>query len=525
MGGIKKPVRRPLRPNPKQTRVTRAYTVPAAVGGLNARDAISNMPETDCIYATNVICDTDAIRIRPGHKVHASGMNGNVESLMEWNGPGSPARLFAACASSNSVFEVTTATAAVSAIAGSGLSNARWQHTVFGNGVGTNYLVMCNGEDAVQNFDGTTWTQPSITASGTTSNKFIHVMEHKERLFFTESSSTSVWYLGVNSIAGTANEFDFGSLMDLGGTISSCFRWTLDSGNGVDDLFCVYTTRGEVIVFSGANPGSASDWSLTGTFRIGAPIGRRNYFKVGSDVILLTDDGFVPVSKALMSGRTVLQEAITDKIRDLIRKETEDGKQNFGWQPILYPKRGLGIFNVPVGEGSAQVQFVVNTLNLSWSKWIGMEANCWSLLGDEVYFGGRDTVFEFGTTAASVGNTIQADIKPAFSYMGDRTGLKKFHMVRPILLTSASVTPALVVNVDFEDIAPSQTPTVNFSGSDWDVPLWDTDFWAGTIQKKTEWIGVTGVGFTGTLRFRAVTNESEIAWQATDYLWEPGEFM
>ena len=521
-------MRKPQRPNPQRQRITRSYTVPAAVGGLNARESISNMPETDCIYATNVICDTDAIRIRKGHKVHASALNGNVESLMEWNGPGTPAKLIAACASSNSVFEVTTATAAVSAIAGAGLNDSRWQHVVFGNGAGTNFLVMCNesASDDVYNYDGTTFTTPTITGDGLDPKKLNHVMEHKERLFFTEASSTSVWYLPVFSIAGVAKEFDFGPQFNLGGTLRCCFSWTLDSGNGVDDLFCAYSSRGEIIVYAGANPSSASDWSKTGGFRIGAPIGRRSYFKVGSDVILLTDDGFVPISKALMSGRTVLQEAITDKIRDTIRIITASAKSSFGWQPILYPKRGLGIFNVPVdGEGSGQQQFVVNTLNLSWSKWVGLEAGCWSLLNDDLYFGGKDTVYEYGTTAASVGNTIQADVKPAFSYMGDRAGLKKFHMVRPILLSSASVTPALSMNVDFEDFAPTQIPTTSFTGGLWDDTNWDVEYWAGTVTKKTEWAGVTGFGFAGTLRWRAVTDESEIAWHSTDYLYAPGEFM
>ena len=518
-------MRKVQRPNPQKKRVTRSYTVPAATGGLNARESISNMPETDCIRADNVICDTDAIRIRPGHKIHASGLNGNVESLMEWNGVGASAQLFAACTSSNSVFDVTSATAAVSAIAGSGLTNPRWNHTLFGNGVGTNYLVMCNGADPVHNFDGTTWTQPTITAAGTSSSKFIQVMEHKERLFFTESSSTAVWYLGINSIAGTASKFDFGSLMDLGGTISSCFRWTLDSGNGVDDLFCIYTTRGEVIVYSGSNPSSASDWALTGTFRIGAPIGRRNFFKVGADVILITQDGFVPLSKALMSGRSVLQEAISDKIRDTVRQLTTDYKDNFGWQPILYPKRGLGVFNVPIAETSGQEQYVINTLNLSWSHWTGLSASSWSLLEDDLYFGSNRVVYEFGTTAASAGGEIMADVKPAFSYMGDRAGLKQFHMVRPVIVSSASVSPALTVNVDFNDFAPQQTPSTSFTGADWDAAVWDIDYWAGTVVNQTAWIGVTGIGFTGTLRWRAVTNRSEIAWHATDYLWEPGEFM
>jgi hypothetical protein len=61
-------MRKALRPNPQKVKVAQPYTVPAPTGGLNARESISNMPETDCIQADNVICDTDAIRIRKGHR-------------------------------------------------------------------------------------------------------------------------------------------------------------------------------------------------------------------------------------------------------------------------------------------------------------------------------------------------------------------------------------------------------------------------------------------------------------------------
>jgi hypothetical protein len=519
-------MRQAKKPNPQQVRVTQPYTVPAPTGGLNARESFSNMPETDCIQADNIICDTDAVRIRKGHKPWAPGLNGNVESLMEWNGPGASIKMFAACASSNSVFEVTNEATGVSSIAGAGLTNARWQHVNFGNGTGTNFLVACNGADPVKNFNGSSWSEPSITASGATSSKFIHVTEHKERLFFTQASSTSVWYLPVNSIAGVASRFDFGSMLELGGHISSCFSWTIDGGNGVDDYFCAYSSKGEVVVYSGSNPGSASDWAKSGTFRMGAPIGRRNFFRVGGDVIMITEDGFMPVSKGLTPGRTAQQDATSDKIRDLVRRATEDFGDNFGWQAILYPKRALGIFNIPrTSTGSGQSQYIVNTMNMSWSQWLGMEAGCWSLMGKELYFGGKGVVYEYGTTAASAGGTIQADIKPAFSYMGSRSGEKIFHMARPILVSTASINPAMVINTDYDDFAPSNVPSISVVGSDWDVTSWDTDFWAGKERTETGWVGVNGTGFCGTLRMRILTDTAEVAWHSTDYLFEKGEFM
>jgi len=188
-------MRRPQRPNPQKQRVSSAISIPSPTGGLNTRDSISQMPPTDAIILNNWIPDTNTCSLRKGYKIHTSSLNGAVESLMEWAGPLGTNKLFAACASSNTVWDVSVTSFAVSAIAGGTLTNSRWQHLMFGTG-GKNFLVTCNGKDPVRNFDGTDWTLPSITGTGLlSSDNFIHVTENKERLFFTEKNSTSVWYL------------------------------------------------------------------------------------------------------------------------------------------------------------------------------------------------------------------------------------------------------------------------------------------------------------------------------------------
>ena len=76
-------MRQPARPNVQKQRTSRAISVPSPTGGLNTRDSISNMPPTDAVILNNWIPDTDTCTLRRGFKVHVSGLNGGVESIME----------------------------------------------------------------------------------------------------------------------------------------------------------------------------------------------------------------------------------------------------------------------------------------------------------------------------------------------------------------------------------------------------------------------------------------------------------
>ena len=517
-------MRQVARPNPQRQRTATPISIPSPTGGLNTRDSISNMPPTDAVILNNWIPDTDTCTLRKGYKTHASGLNGAVETLAEWAGPQGTNKLFAACASSNSVFNVSATASATTAIAGSGLSNARWQHTIFGTG-GSNYLVMCNGEDPVKNFDGSSWTEPSITGTGlTSSNKFVHVTENKERLFFTESSSTSVWYLGIQSIAGSASEFDYASLMSMGGYIQASATWTLDGGNGIDDYFVVLTSEGEAIVYSGTNPANAATWALQGVFKIGAPVGRRCFFNIGADLIVITDDGAIPLSKALLTGRTAQYEAITDKIRTTVRDLTNDNREKFGWQPILYPRRGLGIINVPEDTGSdfTSRQLVINTFNGAWCIFVSVEAAVWSLYDQNLFFGTKDgAIMHFDSTTADNGADILGDGQPAFTTFGTPQN-KQFHHARVHLQTQGLVVPAVEVLTDYEIKVPANVPNFDATGAVWDEAAWDSEFWVGDEPDQTQrdWFAVDGHGYVGTIRMRITTGQKEVKWNQTDYLVE-----
>ena len=137
--------------------------------------------------------------------------------------------------------------------------------------------------------------------------------------------------------------------------------WTINTtGYGVVDHLVFISSQGEVVMYSGSDPSSATAWTIAGMFRIGRPIGRRCFQKIGGDVVLITADGAYPLSKALRSDDTQPSEAITDKIANLINSDVQSYGNNFGWQPILYPIGNKVLINVPYQENAVCYQYVSN---------------------------------------------------------------------------------------------------------------------------------------------------------------------
>lgn len=137
----------------RQTRQQSAIikSVMAPTGGVNARDALANMPATDAIVMDNWFPTPSYVQVRNGSQTWASGLGGAVETVMAFNGL-TARKLFAAA--NNQIFD-TTAQGAVGAAVVTALSNSRFQAQMFNAG-GGNTLIAVNGADAPRRYDGTT---------------------------------------------------------------------------------------------------------------------------------------------------------------------------------------------------------------------------------------------------------------------------------------------------------------------------------------------------------------------------------
>lgn len=502
------------RPLPVVNRL-RPHSTPPPVGGWNARDSLANMEEDDAVELVNWFPEETRVRVRRGHSSHAIGLNAPVQSLLVWNGP-TASKIFGAAGAG--IYNVTS-----SGMVGSpdvtGASNAQWQQAMFSGSAG-NYLFAVNGADNIRRYDGTNWAVPTFSGTGLTNSNLIHVNVFKNRLFFVEKNTLNFWYGGVDSLAGTLTKFDLGSNASKGGHLMAMGTWTRDGGDGVDDLAVFLTSEGQAIIYQGTNPGDSSVWSLIGVFNIGAPLGRRCFTKVGAELIVLTEDGFAPISRFLASGRASNQAAVSDKIRGAVQAAVRDGRSRFGWEAEFYPSGDMILFNVP--GLSENVQFVSHATSGAWCKFTGWDAECFGGMDNTLYFGGSDgVVYKADTGLNDNGQNINATAKTAFTYFGNRGLVKRVAMIRPVLTVDGVVSASIRANTDYEDLTTNSDITfADAAGAEWDEAEWDEAGWGegGLINK--DWHTVGAIGTCASLRFQTASKNGTVFWASTDWRYE-----
>ena len=360
--------------------------------------------------------------------------------------------------------------------------------------------------------------------TGLNSDKFATVNLFKERLYFVQEDSLSFWYLPVDSINGAVSEFPLGGIFKRGGYLQAMGTWTIDAGYGVDDLAAFITSNGEVAVYKGSDPSDPNDWSLVGLWNIGQTFTRKCVFKFGGDMLLLTEDGLVPLSAGLQSTRLDPRVNLTDKIFFAISQAASAYGNNYGWQMNYFAKNNMLILNVPVTGGSEQ--YVMHNITKSWARFTNINANCWEMSGEDMYFGGNGFVGKFYDTYADAGTNIRAFTQQAYSYFDRRGQLKRFTLVRPILQTDNGVPNVLCgISVDFDTVdlttQISFNPAIDPTGI-WDADTWDNANFGGGLVTTKIWQGVTGVGYAGSISMNVVSQGIEFHWASTDYVMESG---
>jgi len=286
------------------------------------------------------------------------------------------------------------------------------------------------------------------------------------------------------------------------------------------------TDKGEVIVYRGTDPSSASTWALIGVLILGAPIGNRCLMKYGGDLLILTLDGLVPFASALQSSRLDPNIALSDKIQGAFATSAAAYRANFGWCMLYNPKNNALIVNVPVKEGG-QEQFVMNNITKAWCKFTGWNAFHFGLLDDTPYFGAATFVAK-AWTADSTGyiddtNNINGKILQAFNYFETRGVQKIFTRARPSIFSNGTPSVRVGINVDFnisDNVAPVSfsTPLTAL----WGTALWGTAVWGSDLEIQNNWQGVTGVGYCGSIQFQSSSNKLAIQWASTDVVYQLG---
>ena len=364
--------------------------------------------------------------------------------------------------------------------------------------------------------------------TGVNSNRFVNVNLFKNRLYFTEKDSLTCWYLDVDSIAGPASPLYFGGIARNGGFLQAMGTWTLDAGQGADDYAVFVTSMGEVIVYNGTDPDNADTWVLKGVWQLGQTFARKCFFKWSGDLLLLTQDGLVPLSSALQSSRLDPRVNLTDKIYYAVSQAATIYYANYGWQINYFASENMLILNIPITNGVEQ--YVMHTITKSWGRFTNIEAYCWEVSGDaDMHFGGDGYVATFYTALSDDGNNIKGFAQQAYSYFDSPGQQKRFTLVRPILQSDGGVPSFLCgISVDFDTNADLGAISFNpntTSVAKWDTAVWDSNAWnwgSGTLITTKQWQGVTGIGFSASMAIQVVSSNIDLHWASTDYVMEKG---
>jgi hypothetical protein len=498
---------------------SRSSSLPPPVGGWDTENALADMPVENAVILDNWFPGTDKVTLRRGFSEYTTGMPDTVETLLEYAPPSGSQKLFAV--SDGNVYDVSNS-GAVGSAAVTGLTNSRFQQVQIGT-AGGQFLLAMNGANTPITYNGSAWGTMSV--SGPTAANLVWCNLHQRRLWFGERDSLTAWYLAVNSISGTASSFSLAGVARLGGYIMAMGTWTRDGGDGTDDVAVFITSEGEAILYSGIDPSSADTWALVGVFRIGRPIGRRCVIKAGADLVLITQDGFVAASSILSLDRSQTQKvALSAQINKAVNDAQRRFGSLFGWQPIIYPRAAMMIFNIPQ-SATVYHQYVFNTITGGPCRFTGINAVCWGMRGEEIYFGAPDgNVYLFDVDGGDNGANIMGDALQAFSYFRTPSQVKSFKLVEPIFQSNGDPHAAVDLNTDFTVSPPIGTPTpsATVNSALWGVSKWGIGLWGASDQIYRGWRGIRGRGRSASVRIRVASLTARPSWVATNITYVPG---
>lgn len=493
---------------PQQSSISPA-TIPAPMGGINSVTSLGAMQANDAIYTKNIDSSTFGLRVRPGYTEWANGVSGDeIKSIIPYKGTaedGSEDKLFVA--TSTGIFDVTASTTTPTQVVtwGTSSSDAGWvTYEIFTNDAGARVLLiadLANGYSIYTESTGS-WSTPTIT--GVAAGDLVYVTIFKDRVWFIEKNTNSAWYTDVGTFAGTVTKFNFGNKLRTGGYLKSLHRWTLDSGVGPDDYLVALGSAGDVLVYAGTDPSSASTFGSVGSFFIGPfPEGRRVGLPIAGDVYLLSSYGIISC-KDLLSGVNpyTAEGSVSYKINRILNAEIRDNIDDKDWQLQVLPDLARLIVVVPKRSNDVFTQYVFDLNLKSWSEWNDMPITTVETFNNDAYIAQGTSIYKIEGTLDNV-TLASSDPQPIYwSFLTAYNELqapqinKSVQFLRPRFVADAEPSYNVKAFYDYDLSDLVRASNANSSDNVWDTGSWDIAIWGGGDQKFQDVRGSFGIGKT-----------------------------
>ena len=526
-----------MRVKPRNVRraVHQLTSLPAPIGGLNVRDSLALMPANDALVLTNWVAQQYGVRARKGYSEWAINLTGGeVKTVMPYlpdrSVPASD-KIFAA--TDTNIYDVTSSTNAppVSAVLSGGSDAGRFSFVSMSNSAGS-FLLAASHAGGYRYWDGAAWQTPVLV--GLNNSDVVYVTTWKRRVWFVKKSTSEVYYGGLDAVTGTWTKFDLGPFLMHGGKIACIATWSIDAGEGIDDLLVFVGENGDVLIYKGTDPTSATTFEKVGSWYVGRlPVGKRCVQVLGGDLLILSEMGLQPLSYVTRGGQSLLRASSVDylgKIQPRLAELMGTLADQTGWDLILFPRENYLMVSKPLGGFSAYEQYTLYTNTNKWSLFQGVPMTCGAVADNAFYFGTSDGkvclgfsgYFDAVAYGATSGNSIVGQIQTAYNYFGSPGQNKQFLMIRPNFLAADRPGVFAQVTVDFETALATGTPTTGVpSGSLWDVALWDSGVWGGNLLSFADWLTVNAIGMAGSAVLdTAVLGDTVLA--SIDWMIEKG---
>ena len=509
--------RKPVAQPAQQKHKTRTFAAPIRGWMKNESLALSQPGAAEVME--NYFPTQTGARLRAGSRKHATVGSSVVESLLSYKS-GSLEKLFAA--TSGEIFDVTAPadpgippTAAVT-----GQTANYYSYVQFAT-AGGEYMIAVNGADLHQTFNGTAWAQNSPAITGTTSNNFSHVWSYKSRLFFVKKGTKTACYLPVDSIGGIAAAFSLDGIFKRGGALLFGATWSLDAGDGLDDKCVFVSTAGEVAVYEGSNPASATDWSLIGRYDISQPMGMNAIMQAGGDLLIACVDGVIPISEAIKKDPAALSLSAVSRPIEPVWKGDVFSRSSRPWEMIKWPEKNMAIVSVPGafettpvesrwgfgywrsfiwggGDGNILTQepycYVVNLQTGAWAKYTGWDVQCLGFLNGFVYFGTADGMVMQAEVGGNDNGEPYICRYAGLFEMLDGPATKQLHQARATWTYGNEFTDKVTFSTDYVLKWPAAPASADdaVDGAVWDLSDWDEAVWdaEAATRVKARWVSV-----------------------------------
>jgi hypothetical protein len=482
--------------------------LPAPVGGIDTRQSLGEMNPNNCIYTFNLQPYEYGMRVRRGYREWQTGIEETVEStlgvhtIVPFDAVSSdPAdnRLFVV--TNEGIWDATDYDGTPSQVA-----VFADQTEEAGYGTFTQYVDQAE-RDVMFYADSLNglWTYDAATDlwvnTGTLSNldetTVNFVMSHKNNVWFGVRDSTIGYYLPILASSGDVSPQYFGDKFQHGGALQGLFSWSVDGGDGLDDILVAVSKAGDVVVYAGSGP-DATDWGMKGIYFIGEiPNSSRFGTEQGGELYLLSSYGITSLNDLLQGvDSSALQADISGtsmayRIAGLIREKMKRTISDRGWGIALVPSEGGVLVTSPTPASDAPIQYYYNRATKGWGIWRDVPMECFAESGDAVFFGtedGRlckmdvdiDNILLNPPTPAFNGDDIEFSILTAYTSLAADAIYKRVKLIRPDFISVLPPSHSSLTRYDFdtaEGLNFNLNETTGLPIGTWDVAEFEAAIW------------------------------------------------